>query len=80
MWEAFSYGGKPYKVNIYTSTVVKTYFNELHMCLFIRLLFLMQKMKGPEVMSFIDGGNRMDNPAGCPEAMYELMKECWTYK
>uniref|UniRef100_A0A8C1TJ50 non-specific protein-tyrosine kinase n=1 Tax=Cyprinus carpio TaxID=7962 RepID=A0A8C1TJ50_CYPCA len=51
MWEAFSYGGKPYK-----------------------------KMKGPEVMSFIDAGNRMDCPAGCPEAMYELMKECWTYK
>ncbi|XP_050973815.1 tyrosine-protein kinase ZAP-70 [Labeo rohita] len=51
MWEAFSYGGKPYK-----------------------------KMKGPEVMSFIESGSRMDCPAGCPETMYELMKECWTYK
>ncbi|XP_060788490.1 tyrosine-protein kinase ZAP-70 [Neoarius graeffei] len=51
MWEAFSYGGKPYK-----------------------------KMKGPEVISFLQNGNRMDNPPGCPEPMYELMKECWTYK
>ncbi|TRY98422.1 hypothetical protein DNTS_017967 [Danionella cerebrum] len=51
MWEAFSFGGKPYK-----------------------------KMKGPEVTSFIEGGGRMDSPAGCPEAMYELMKECWTFK
>ncbi|KAI4872298.1 hypothetical protein NFI96_027726 [Prochilodus magdalenae] len=51
MWEAFSYGGKPYK-----------------------------KMKGPEVISFIQSGSRMDCPAGCPEPMYELMKECWTYK
>uniref|UniRef100_A0A671QPP8 Tyrosine-protein kinase n=1 Tax=Sinocyclocheilus anshuiensis TaxID=1608454 RepID=A0A671QPP8_9TELE len=51
MWEAFSYGGKPYK-----------------------------KMKGPEVMSFIESGSRMDCPAGCPETMHELMKECWTYK
>ncbi|XP_030640541.1 tyrosine-protein kinase ZAP-70 [Chanos chanos] len=51
MWEAFSYGGKPYK-----------------------------KMKGPEVISFIESGSRMDCPAVCPEPMYELMKECWTYK
>ncbi|XP_073332673.1 tyrosine-protein kinase ZAP-70 [Pagrus major] len=51
MWEAFSYGGKPYK-----------------------------KMKGPEVMRFIDGGNRMESPAACPEQMYTVMKECWTYK
>ncbi|KAL6459294.1 hypothetical protein MHYP_G00327660 [Metynnis hypsauchen] len=51
MWEAFSYGGKPYK-----------------------------KMKGPEVISFIQNGSRMDSPPGCPEPMYELMKDCWTYK
>ncbi|XP_071342357.1 tyrosine-protein kinase ZAP-70 isoform X2 [Trachinotus anak] len=51
MWEAFSYGGKPYK-----------------------------KMKGPEVIRFIESGSRMDAPAACPERMYTLMKECWTYK
>ncbi|KAJ8278559.1 hypothetical protein GJAV_G00088900 [Gymnothorax javanicus] len=50
MWEAFSYGGKPYK-----------------------------KMKGPEVMSFIESKKRMECPAGCPDAMYTLMKDCWTY-
>ncbi|KAG7230577.1 hypothetical protein INR49_025294 [Caranx melampygus] len=51
MWEAFSYGGKPYK-----------------------------KMKGPEVIRFIESGSRMDAPAASPERMYALMKECWTYK
>uniref|UniRef100_A0A3B4U8L8 Tyrosine-protein kinase n=1 Tax=Seriola dumerili TaxID=41447 RepID=A0A3B4U8L8_SERDU len=51
MWEAFSYGGKPYK-----------------------------KMKGPEVIRFIESGSRMDPPTVCPERMYVLMKECWTYK
>ncbi|KAK2835283.1 hypothetical protein Q5P01_015767 [Channa striata] len=51
MWEAFSYGGKPYK-----------------------------KMKGPDVMRFIEAGSRMECPAACPERMYTLMKECWTYK
>ncbi|XP_063056117.1 tyrosine-protein kinase ZAP-70 [Engraulis encrasicolus] len=50
MWEAFSYGGKPYK-----------------------------KMKGPDVMSFIAGGSRMESPAGCPETMYKLMLDCWTF-
>ncbi|XP_019953911.1 tyrosine-protein kinase ZAP-70 [Paralichthys olivaceus] len=51
MWEAFSYGGKPYK-----------------------------KMKGPEVTRLIESGSRMDCPVACPERMYTLMKECWTYK
>uniref|UniRef100_A0A674MH83 Tyrosine-protein kinase n=1 Tax=Takifugu rubripes TaxID=31033 RepID=A0A674MH83_TAKRU len=51
MWEAFSFGGKPYK-----------------------------KMKGPEVNQFIEAGNRMERPEACPEGMYTVMKECWTYK
>ncbi|CAJ1060941.1 tyrosine-protein kinase ZAP-70 [Xyrichtys novacula] len=51
MWEAFSYGGKPYK-----------------------------KMKGTDVMRFIDEGNRMESPPACPERMYAVMKECWTHK
>uniref|UniRef100_A0A8C3KJX9 Tyrosine-protein kinase n=1 Tax=Calidris pygmaea TaxID=425635 RepID=A0A8C3KJX9_9CHAR len=51
MWEAFSYGQKPYK-----------------------------KMKGPEVISFIEQGKRMDCPTDCPAEMYALMQQCWTYK
>ncbi|KFO92561.1 Tyrosine-protein kinase ZAP-70, partial [Buceros rhinoceros silvestris] len=50
MWEAFSYGQKPYK-----------------------------KMKGPEVMSFIEQGKRMECPTDCPAEMYILMQQCWTY-
>ncbi|XP_054975756.1 tyrosine-protein kinase ZAP-70 [Sorex araneus] len=51
MWEAFSYGQKPYK-----------------------------KMKGPEVMAFIEQGNRMECPPGCPPEVYKLMNDCWIYK
>uniref|UniRef100_H0Y261 Tyrosine-protein kinase ZAP-70 n=1 Tax=Otolemur garnettii TaxID=30611 RepID=H0Y261_OTOGA len=51
MWEALSYGQKPYK-----------------------------KMKGPEVMSFIDQGKRMECPPECPPELYSLMTDCWTYK
>ncbi|XP_038634071.1 tyrosine-protein kinase ZAP-70 isoform X2 [Scyliorhinus canicula] len=51
MWEALTYGQKPYK-----------------------------KMKGPEVVSFIEQKGRLDRPAECPDEMYELMKKCWTYK
>ncbi|XP_054646905.1 tyrosine-protein kinase ZAP-70 [Dunckerocampus dactyliophorus] len=51
MWEAFSYGGKPYK-----------------------------KMKQVEVNSFIKSGQRLACPAKCPERMYAVMQECWTYK
>ncbi|KAJ3604868.1 hypothetical protein NHX12_026920 [Muraenolepis orangiensis] len=51
MWEAFSFGLKPYK-----------------------------GMKGNEVMQMIDSGKRMEPPVNCPMEMYELMKNCWTYK
>ncbi|KAL7992936.1 hypothetical protein Chor_017192 [Crotalus horridus] len=51
MWEAFSYGQKPYK-----------------------------RMKGPEVMAFLEEGKRMDCPSSCPPEMYKLMNQCWTYK
>uniref|UniRef100_A0A803YH17 Protein kinase domain-containing protein n=1 Tax=Meleagris gallopavo TaxID=9103 RepID=A0A803YH17_MELGA len=51
MWEAFSYGQKPYK-----------------------------KMKGPEVISFIEQGKRMDCPTECPAEIYTLMMQCWTYR
>ncbi|KAK7888873.1 hypothetical protein WMY93_024433 [Mugilogobius chulae] len=51
MWEAFSYGGKPYK-----------------------------KLKGTEVLDFIKNGQRLDCPVDCPEKMYNLMMECWTFE
>ncbi|XP_048476482.1 tyrosine-protein kinase SYK [Rhincodon typus] len=51
MWEAFSYGLKPYK-----------------------------GMKGQEVVQMIESNKRLDAPVRCPVEMYELMRECWTYK
>ncbi|XP_043909675.1 tyrosine-protein kinase ZAP-70 isoform X3 [Protopterus annectens] len=51
MWEAFSYGQKPYK-----------------------------KMKGLEVVEYIESGKRMDSPPDCPEEMYKLMMDCWTHR
>ncbi|XP_059846764.1 tyrosine-protein kinase ZAP-70 isoform X2 [Hypanus sabinus] len=51
MWEALTYGQKPYK-----------------------------KMKGPEVVIFIENGGRLDRPPDCPDEMHELMQACWTYK
>ncbi|XP_062888787.1 tyrosine-protein kinase ZAP-70 [Mobula hypostoma] len=51
MWEALTYGQKPYK-----------------------------KMKGPEVVTFIEQGGRLDRPSDCPDEMHELMQACWTYK
>lgn len=43
-------------------------------------LWLEQKMKGPEVMAFIEQGKRMECPPECPPEMYKLMSDCWTYK
>ncbi|XP_068962340.1 tyrosine-protein kinase ZAP-70 [Petaurus breviceps papuanus] len=43
-------------------------------------LTLEQKMKGPEVIKFIEEGKRMDRPPECPPDMYMLMKDCWIFK
>lgn len=43
-------------------------------------LSLEQKMKGPEVNSFIEKGKRMECPPECPPEMYALMSDCWTYR
>ncbi|KAG8454740.1 hypothetical protein GDO86_001094 [Hymenochirus boettgeri] len=51
MWEAFSYGQKPYR-----------------------------KLKGTEVMSFIDRNERLPCPTDCPPEMYQLMLDCWIIK
>ncbi|KAM4807908.1 tyrosine-protein kinase ZAP-70 [Rhinophrynus dorsalis] len=51
MWEAFSYGQKPYK-----------------------------KLKGMEVLSFIETNKRLSCPADCPQEMYQLMLDCWIIK
>ncbi|XP_032873635.1 tyrosine-protein kinase SYK isoform X1 [Amblyraja radiata] len=37
-------------------------------------------MKGQEVVQMIEAGLRMDAPSRCPIEMFQLMKECWTYK
>lgn len=107
MWEAFTYGGKPYKVQYVSKHdqrlnfiekiiiiqidgehfVVITPFTNLQrlsvLVLWSKSQFrsfnFPQKMKGPEVMRFLDDGNRMESPAGCPDRMYSLMKECWIY-
>lgn len=51
MWEAFSYGQKPYR-----------------------------GMKGSEVSTMLEKGERMGCPPGCPREMYDLMNLCWTYE
>lgn len=34
-------------------------------------------MKGPELMDFIDRGDRLSQPEMCPDDVYELMTSCW---
>lgn len=81
MWEAFSYGQKPYKVGWavwqwWTGEVGKGPLAP-HPCL---CPCPEQKMKGPEVLDFIKQGKRMECPPECPPEMYALMSDCWIYK
>lgn len=84
MWEAFSYGQKPYKVGwaVWQWWAGEVDQHEgwtlaLHICLYP---WPEQKMKGPEVLEFIKQGKRMECPPECPPEMYALMSDCWIYK
>lgn len=82
MWEAFSYGQKPYKAGVGRGGRPVGYEGGggalvTHVCTW---LWLEQKMKGPEVMAFIEQGKRMECPPECPPEMYALMNDCWIYK
>eukprot|EP00118_Oscarella_pearsei_P018716 m.193241 g.193241 ORF g.193241 m.193241 type:complete len:65 (+) comp39476_c0_seq47:2358-2552(+) len=30
-----------------------------------------------EIISFLEQGERQEKPHGCPEEIYEIMKDCW---
>lgn len=85
MWEAFSYGQKPYKVGweecggggLGSGNQGEGPCSLSLTCL---CLWPEQKMKGPEVLDFIKQGKRMECPAECPPEMYTLMSDCWIYK
>ncbi|KAK7099739.1 tyrosine-protein kinase SYK-like [Littorina saxatilis] len=49
LWEAASYGSKPY-----------------------------YKMKGQEMVEFLQQGNRLSKPISCTEEVYQAMLQCWT--
>lgn len=78
MWEAFSYGQKPYKAGTGRGLcgVGRGAGGTWHS----RRLPAQQKMKGPEVLEFIKQGRRMECPPECPPEMYALMSDCWIYK
>lgn len=39
------------------------------------LLFVLQPLK--EVVPRVEKGYKMDCPDGCPEVVYNIMKQCW---
>jgi fyn-related kinase len=34
-------------------------------------------MTNAEVLNQVENGYRMPSPTGCPQALYEIMLECW---
>uniref|UniRef100_UPI00358E3001 tyrosine-protein kinase SYK-like n=1 Tax=Myxine glutinosa TaxID=7769 RepID=UPI00358E3001 len=34
-------------------------------------------MRAPEVVKFLQSGQRLEKPTGCPETIYQLMLRCW---
>ena len=44
------------------------------------LSYLSQGLKGPDIVNAIEKGDRLAQPANCPEYVYKIMHDCWQYK
>lgn len=44
---------------------------------FLIQFFLFLGMTNAEVLHQVEHGYRMPSPPGCPNALYEIMLECW---
>ncbi|XP_033736612.1 tyrosine-protein kinase SYK-like [Pecten maximus] len=38
-----------------------------------------RRMKGQEILEFVENGSRLAKPESCPEGIYLIMMECWQY-
>ncbi|XP_060085968.1 tyrosine-protein kinase SYK-like [Ylistrum balloti] len=39
-----------------------------------------RRMKGQEILEFVESGRRLDRPEQCPDDIYRIMMECWRYE
>ena len=84
LWEALSYGSKPYQVCVYICVcvlvLVYVYYG---VCLYIQCVLpcylSSQNMQGQEILKMIEGGQRMNPPKDCPPDLYDVMLSCWNY-
>ncbi|XP_069126053.1 tyrosine-protein kinase SYK-like isoform X1 [Argopecten irradians] len=38
-----------------------------------------RRMKGQQILEFVENGNRLDKPERCQEDVYQIMLECWQF-
>lgn len=36
-------------------------------------------MKGEEIISLIEAGQRLEQPPKCPNSVFDVLLKCWTY-
>ena len=70
LWEALSYGAKPYQVCACVYTCSTDLFLDV----------VAQNMQGQEILKMIEGGQRMNAPKDCPSELYDVMLLCWNYR
>ncbi|GFR68114.1 ephrin type-A receptor 5 [Elysia marginata] len=37
------------------------------------------KKKPPQILNYIEGGNRLTIPRNCPDDVYQIMLDCWQW-
>ena len=37
-------------------------------------------MRGTDIMQMLEGSERLDRPDKCPQAIYEIMLRCWSWR
>ena len=82
LWEALSYGAKPYQVCVCCMYACVLCVCCVGVCgvLCEFNIFSLQNMQGQEILKMIEGGQRMNAPKDCPPELHDVMLLCWSYR
>ena len=73
LWEVYSFGRTPYPSIVSSIAICSEIYRNTHPLSFS----LSRTQLSEKVLEFLEDGDVMDCPDGCPEGVYDIMVQCW---
>ena len=84
LWEAMSYGDRPYKVRIdwiltFAEIEISSQFASRFSFINTLLFAHQQNLAGQDILVMFESNKRLEMPDECPPEVYDIMWKCWAY-